>query len=921
MRPIKLTVQAFGPYVNNTVIDFSELGEGGLYLITGDTGAGKTTIFDAITYALYDKPSGSIRDESMFRSKYADNNTPTYVELLFSFRGKEYKVTRKLSYKKHKKAGIETMTLDKEENMFLPDGRLVTRKVADEITKLIGLNKNQFCQIAMIAQGDFLELLLCKTDKRQEIFRQIFKTELYGELLGKLKEEHRIRKEKQDDLKKNLKSAIQDIACSEDNSLEYDVRKAKQGDMTTEDVVDLLNRLVEEDFELESALSNEKRICDEGINNCILKIDSAKRVVQAKKDYYSTMEQIKWIESELENKEKQLKELRDTEEPKIAEYSNKASAIAVMLPEYEELSKSESNLEQFDKDLKKCKADEEQFTAEKSRLVEKLDNLKKELASLKPSSDKKNELEKSLTTAVNALDSFKKLKRDQDELEVCKKEYGKALHLFKNAENEYLTSSRAYDEASGIFLSSQAGILASALQDNMPCPVCGSLNHPKKADLPKEVPSAKRLDELKADKEKREKIRKTCAEDANGKKGKLEEKENIFVSDARRLIGEELPDNIQSEIGERIISLENEEEELQKAIENCSNQILRCKTIDENLIPKAEKERDEKEKSIQEISNTKSGLLEKIDLTNKSILKLKAKLEFKSKTEAEAEIKRLKGLSEEIRKDIEKVQNEKNDLSTKKDKLEGGKNQLLAQFEGEDDVNIEGLKKELDRNNKVKGELEEKEKDTHSRKDTNSRILKKISENLEAIAKIEKEFQMTKELFDLANGDINGKEKIKLETYIQMTYFDRIIRHANLRLMIMTSGQYELVRRKEPLSMRGQSGLELDVIDHYNGSERAVNTLSGGESFKASLALALGLSDEIQSSAGGIQLETMFVDEGFGSLDEESLEQAIKALMSLSDSNRLVGIISHVRELKQRIDKQIIVTKDRDNGSTVRIVC
>lgn len=921
MRPIKLTLQAFGPYIKNTVIDFNELGEGGLYLITGDTGAGKTTIFDAITYALYDKPSGSIRDESMFRSKYAESNTPTYVELVFSFRGREYTVTRWPSYEKLKKSGSGTTTVPKKEEMIFPDGSVVTRKVADEITRLIGLNKDQFCQIAMIAQGDFLKLLLCKTDERQKIFSQIFKTELYGMLQDKLKDEHRKREEKLDDLNKNLKNAIQDIACSEDNVLEYEIRKAKEGEMPIEDVVNLLNRLVEEDSELESALSNEKRICDEGISNCNLKIDSAKRVEQAKKDYYSTVGEIERIESELENKKKQLTELKDTEEPKISKYNDKASAISALLSEYEELSEYESKLEQYNNNLKKCKADEEQFTAEKNMLVEKLDNLKKEFALLKPSSDKKNELENSHTTVVNALDALKKLKRDYEELEVCKKEYEKALQLFEKAEDEYLTSSREYDEASGIFLSSQAGILASALKENMPCPVCGSLNHPKKADLPKEVPSAKRLDELKADKEKKENSRKKYSDDAYGKKVKHEEKEKIVVSDAKRLIGEELPLNIQSEIRGRISNLENEEKELNKAIKNCENQILRCKTIEESLIPKAEKEIDEKEKLIYEISNTKSGLFAKIGTMNDSILKLKSKLEFKSKTEAEAEIKRLKGLSEKIKKDIDEVQNKWNELSKIKGKLEGEKKQLRAQFEGKDDVNIEELNKELDRNKIVKGELEVKEKKTNSRKDTNSRILKKISENMEGIKNIEKEYQMTKELSDLANGTIKEKEKIRLETYIQMTYFDRIIRHANLRLMIMTNGQYELVRRKEALSKRGQSGLELDVIDHYNGSERAVSSLSGGESFKASLSLALGLSDEIQSSAGGIQLETMFVDEGFGSLDEESLEQAMKALMSLSDSNRLVGIISHVRELKQRIDKQIIVTKDRDNGSTVRIVC
>lgn len=921
MRPIKLTLQAFGPYIKNTVIDFNELGEGGLYLITGDTGAGKTTIFDAITYALYDKPSGSIRDESMFRSKYADNNTPTYVELVFSFRGKEYTVTRWPSYEKLKKSGSGTTTVLKKEEMVFPDGSVVTRKVADEITRLIGLNKDQFCQIAMIAQGDFLKLLLCKTDERQKIFSQIFKTELYGQLQLKLKDEFDKRFRELDDLNKNLKSAIQDIACSEDNVLEYEVRKAKQGEMLIEDVVDLLNSLVKEDSELESALSNDKKICDEEINNCNLKIDSAKRVEQAKKDYSSTVDKIESIKSVLDNKAKQLKELRDTEEPKISEYNNKASAIAALLPEYEELSKNKRDLAECEKKLEKCKNDEEQFAAEKSLLEEEISKLEKEAASLNQSSDKKNELEKNHDTLVNALDAFIKLKLDQEELERSKNEYEKAKQLFEKAEKIYQSSSRTYDEASGIFLSSQAGIIASTLQDNMPCPVCGSLNHPKKADLPKEVPSAKRLDELKADKEKNEKSRKIYADDANGKKGKLKEKENRFISDARCLIGDTLPNNISSEIRERIISLENDEEKLNKAIENCRNQISRYKNIEENLIPKSKKKRDDIDILIEKNSKDESVLSSNIDLLGKSILRLKETLEFKSKLEAEEEIKRLRRLSDKIKKDIEEVQNEFSSLSQRKSNLEGEQKQLLSQFEGKADVNMEELNKELDRNKKVKDELEVREKKTNSRKDTNSRILKKISENMEGIKNIEKEYQMTKELSDLANGTIKEKEKIRLETYIQMTYFDRIIRHANLRLMIMTNGQYELVRRKEALSKRGQSGLELDVIDHYNGSERTVSSLSGGESFKASLALALGLSDEIQSSAGGIQLETMFVDEGFGSLDEESLEQAIKALMSLSDSNRLVGIISHVRELKQRIDKQIIVTKDRDNGSTVRIVC
>ena len=185
--------------------------------------------------------------------------------------------------------------------------------------------------------------------------------------------------------------------------------------------------------------------------------------------------------------------------------------------------------------------------------------------------------------------------------------------------------------------------------------------------------------------------------------------------------------------------------------------------------------------------------------------------------------------------------------------------------------------------------------------------------------RVEQKWGWMRALSNTANGNVSGKDKIMLETYIQMTYFDRTLRRATLRLMTMTGGQYELVRKISAANQKSQSGLELDVIDHYNGTKRSVQTLSGGEAFKASLALALGLSDEIQASAGGICLDTMFVDEGFGSLDEESLNQALRALSDLTEGSRLVGIISHVSELKERIDKQIIVIKERAGGSHARV--
>ena len=216
--------------------------------------------------------------------------------------------------------------------------------------------------------------------------------------------------------------------------------------------------------------------------------------------------------------------------------------------------------------------------------------------------------------------------------------------------------------------------------------------------------------------------------------------------------------------------------------------------------------------------------------------------------------------------------------------------------------------------------LESELRDLHHRTETNREVLRQIEKQSAAIADVEKRLMTIGSLADTANGNLSGREKIMLETYVQMAYFDRIIERANTRFMVMSGGQYELKRRREADNNRSQSGLSLDVVDHYNGTERSVKTLSGGESFKASLSLALGLSDEIQASAGGIQLDTMFVDEGFGSLDEESLQQAMRALSGLAEGNRLVGIISHVPELREKIDRQIIVRKDRSGGSRVEVV-
>jgi len=308
------------------------------------------------------------------------------------------------------------------------------------------------------------------------------------------------------------------------------------------------------------------------------------------------------------------------------------------------------------------------------------------------------------------------------------------------------------------------------------------------------------------------------------------------------------------------------------------------------------------------------------ETVEKRVLQISQKLMFENKSVAQgvkAELEERKTVLENAMvKAKEAFENNEKNIASVVSRIE--ENKRLIATTAETDADAEQLKQaEL---KTKKEQLLKTQKDVHSSKTANMVCLENILRKSEEIKSVEEKWTWVKALSNTANGNISGKEKIMLETYIQMTYFDRIINRANSRLLVMSGGQYELVRRKEAENNRSQSGLELDVVDHYNGTKRSVKTLSGGESFMASLSLALGLSDEIQSSAGGIRLDTMFVDEGFGSLDEESLSQAIRALSSLAEGNRLVGIISHVNELKERIEKQIVVKKEKTGGSRVSVV-
>lgn len=919
MRPLKLTISAFGPYAGKTVLDLANLGTSGLYLITGDTGAGKTTIFDAITFALYGKASGNTREVSMFRSKYASADTPTEVELVFSYDGKEYTVKRNPEYNRPKTRGEGFTNQKAEAELIYPDGRVVTklREVDSAIRDIMGIDCKQFAQISMIAQGDFLKLLIASTEDRQGIFRQIFKTDLYNALQKELSQESTDLSKQCNSAKSSIKQYVDGILCDEDNVLSIDVKKAKDELLPTDEVIALIEQLLEQDNEkyadLKKSIDAYERQLGT-INGNLGKIEEQEKVK-------SLLETTKERLTVAVENQMALQFAFEKEKKKIPERENLAEEKAKIEAEYlryDSLAELEQEIQKADKEISKQEQNLEEKKSQLELDATDFGALKKEYESLADAGVGKEKLENSLDRAfarqknMNTIsEAFKAWHDLSDELETLQQKYTQALDAYKDAKENYDTMHDA-------FFTEQAGILAEKLQDGTPCPVCGSLNHPCAAKKSESAPTEAQLKKQKITAEKARK----AAEDESGrckatkakrdaKRAELEDQVKDLWPDISVEAAEVCLSDDQTAVVANIIELKRNINAEKKKIERRDELV--------KTIPKVESKLNKTQEDIHDyntkLQSKKSALTVMEDTFNEE----KRKLPFESKEEAKKKADSLKLQIKEMQDAYDNVQRKLQDSQKKtagyKSTVEELSNQLSSGCEFDKDK----VSKEKADIEAKKSEDEKLSQKIHTRMETNKNALQNICAKADSLSNLEKRYAWMSALSNTANGNISNKEKVKLETYIQMTYFDRIVARANSRFMVMSGGQYELKRRKEAENNRSQSGLDLDVIDHYNGTERSVKTLSGGESFKASLSLALGLSDEIQASAGGVKLDTMFVDEGFGSLDEESLDQAMRALSGLADGNRLVGIISHVSDLKERIDKKIVVTKDRDGGSKANI--
>ena len=920
MRPVKLRLSAFGPYAGEIVLDLEKLGTNGIYLITGDTGAGKTTIFDAITYALYGEPSGDTREVSMLRSKYADPAVPTEVELAFLYADREYIVKRNPEYERPKSRGDGNTRQKAEAMLQYPDGRVVTKEkeVTKAVEDIMGINRDQFMQISMIAQGDFLKLLNASTEERKSIFRQIFKTRSYQILQDRLKKEFNSLYTQCEAERNGIRQYIDEISCDESDILSIDVKKAKEGLLPTDEAACLLEKLLEADSEALSALQESIERADSQLALINANLGKIKTYEDAK---HSLSEARDGLASEVKSNQL-LKDAFSDEEQKIPErekLTQEKAKIEAEYPRYDSIEKLDGQIKSAEKYISDG---EERLKKEQSQYEESVDafnSLKKQYESFANAGENKerlsnelnraNDRQKSLSELSASFDTCHKL---GDDLEKLRQDYKCAADISKNKADYYEEISRA-------FMDEQAGIIAETLKEGMPCPVCGSRLHPHLARKSQYAPTA---DNIKWAKRRAEEARKE-AEDKSAMcreaKAALDSKmetlkkqvndlwKGISISDAEASLASE-QENLSSEISGLNALVSAEDKKLSQKAELAK------------IIPDREDIIKKKEQNIasctMDLESKRSSLKEK----KKQLEHEKKMLHFADKEAAERKVHSLETEIDEMKKAYERAQ--KSMLSSN-EKI-AGYNSAIEELSRQLSFGCE-LDKEEETNKKEEIEKQKRKDDDaskvlHTRIKTNGRVLQNIHDKANSLAELEKRCSWMKSLSNTANGNISGKEKVMLETYIQMTYFDRIIARANTRFMVMSSGQYELKRRKEAENNKSQSGLDLDVIDHYNGTERSVKTLSGGESFKASLSLALGLSDEIQASAGGVRLDTMFVDEGFGSLDEESLDLAMHALSDLAGSNRLVGIISHVSELKNRIDKQIVVTKEKNGASKASII-
>ena len=921
MRPLTLTLSAFGPYAGQITLALEQLGKNGLYLIRGDTGAGKTSIFDAIAFALYGEASGDQREAAMFRSQYAAPDTPTFVELTFESAGKTYRVRRVPEYTRPAKRGGGVTLQRAEAELTMPDGRVVTRvkEVGQAVREIVGVDREQFAQIAMIAQGDFLKLLVASTEERMRIFRQIFHTGRYQKLQAALKDQLAALSRARDKLRDGLMQAVGSARYPADSVLGQRLADAQAGRLLLQETAALLDEIVRQDSAAQEAGRRALERLDKQIGQAARTLGQARELAAARTQLRDAQAKRQAIQQEME-KAGAARAALAARKPEREALAQQAAALAEEVRRHEACSRLDQALEAAQKRYTAgCAAQ----AACAKQLTDLADQQAAARAGQERLADSAIRAEKQRAEHAALLEeqrAFNGLSRDLDAVAASARQYARVQKDYLAAAQSAEAAQGRYQQMNRAFLDEQAGILALGLQDGAPCPVCGACSHPRPAQVTLGAPREADLEQAKQQAAAAQAGAGRLSAVAGQLRGALEARRAGLQQRARELLGdvpcEEMAEQIAAAgaaLRDRLAACKSALDQAQQDMRQLDQFGHTLRTL-EQAVQQAQARQAAAQQAIARAEQDTQHLArQKQELADG--------LRYPDQAAARRAAQQTKDTIQDLDRRTEQAEQAYQACKSQADALEGTIAALAGQLEHAPEIDMETIQAELEACNARRRALEDGQTARAARLDRNQDALRALETHGAALAEAEQKWGWVKSLADTAGGQLVGREKIMLETYVQMTYFDRILARANTRLMVMSRGQYELKRRAQAENNRRQSGLELDVVDHYNGSVRSVKTLSGGESFQAALSLALGLSDEVQSAAGGVQLDVMFVDEGFGSLDEEALEQAVRALSDLSGGNRLIGIISHVEALARRIDRQIVVTKHGTAGSDAVIVC
>ena len=934
MRPIKLVLSAFGPYASKIELDLSKLGENGVYLITGDTGAGKTTIFDAITFALFGKPSGDIRDVKTLRSEYAKEEIETYVELDFIYHDEEYHIYRRPEYTYthvQKNGEVKQRSKATDAYLIMPNGDRIVKptEVTKQVEQLLGMKRDQFRQIAMIAQGSFLEILNADTKERGKLFEKVFMTSKYSVLMDRLNQMAKESYLALNDAKLRLQQIISDVRVPDILQEQYAQTLETFAMDDIQPVYDLLDEIIANSKESIEKLQKQK----EEVQNQLQK--SRKEETEKTKQLQDLLSLEKLLKEKPVKEEQanlyaeRVKTDGEKYHIQIDALKKEQAQIEHELPEYASLTKLSKKLADVKKQVFAILKDLETKTNFKKQLDEDIALKQKEAQLLIDSEFSLNKVvlkEEEIEKKISAFHHASMIQSDyQNAINTLKEK----TQLLEASANRKVIIQKQYGDAQISYFANQAGLLASRLMKGEPCPVCGSLEHPRPASHSDKLVTEEEINQYKKKVDQAEKeyqmTSKACV-DANLKMNALQnELELVLKSVTEETVQFE---DVKLFIDEHTVQLQKEQKEILTRIKQLQQQSKHYQEL-QKQIPQLQQKFTAISEEVNQNEIAQAKLSVEYEQLQKQIQEITMKLKYSSETEAKNRISMITKQILEYQQQINRLESESKlamdelvyvnaqidmlneKVSSSIDAISNYQNQLkILQTE------IENLQVQQEEILKCIHNTEMYESDAQ---DTKKKI---VSESDAYQIKLSR-YSSLKELADVAMGNgRSSKEKITLQEYVQIAYLDRMIHKANERYLSMSNQQYQLVRSAGTKDKRSHEALDLDVIDFSNGSIRPVSSLSGGESFIASLALALGMSDEIQSQAGGIQIDTMFIDEGFGTLDQDSLNNAIQTLMNLSGENRLVGIISHVKELKERIHKGIIVTKDLhgSHGSVAKVI-